>query len=103
MTLEQKQAIEALRLQGIGYVSVATRLGLSVNTVKSYCRRNSLSTTVLSGGILIKKGRPKLSDDCAAKKDKAPTECEVTLSYKESPDTRAVTDVMMTLMNIQMR
>lgn len=103
MTLEQKQAIAALRLQGIGYDSVAGRLGISVNTVKSYCRRNSLSTTVLSGGTPAKGGRPKRSHDCAAKKDKAPAECEVTLSYRENPDMRAVADVMMTLMNIQMR
>lgn len=42
MTNEQKQEILSLRKQGLGYMKIAQKLGISQNTVKSYCRRNSL-------------------------------------------------------------
>ena len=39
MTDEQKQAIKNLRSQGQSALQIAASLGLSVNTVKSFCRR----------------------------------------------------------------
>lgn len=43
MTGEQKQRIQDMRLQGTAYSQIADLLGLSVNTVKSFCRRNSIN------------------------------------------------------------
>lgn len=43
MTHEQKSQIVALRAQGLGYKKVAQMLSLSVNTVKSYCKRSQAS------------------------------------------------------------
>ncbi len=43
MTDNQKEQIRALRLQGFGYTTVANRLGISKDTVKSYCQRNGLA------------------------------------------------------------
>ena len=43
MTESQKQKIISLRRQGIGYLKIAQELGISQNTVKSYCRRNNLT------------------------------------------------------------
>ncbi len=40
---EQKRQIIALRRDGAGYRSIANQLGLSINTVKSFCRRHSLA------------------------------------------------------------
>ena len=40
MTDEQKIAIAVLRRKGVGYKTIAKELELSVNTVKSHCRRN---------------------------------------------------------------
>ena len=40
MTEEQKSEIMLLRQQGIGYKRIAAFLEISVETVKSYCRRN---------------------------------------------------------------
>ena len=45
MNSEQKKQIERLRGDGLGYGSIAALLGLSKNTVKSHCQRNSLSST----------------------------------------------------------
>jgi len=42
MTGIQKQRIEYLRGKGESYAVIAAELGISKNTVKSYCRRNNL-------------------------------------------------------------
>ncbi len=42
MNTFQKERISFLRNAGYGYGKIAAELGISVNTVKSYCRRNSI-------------------------------------------------------------
>ena len=42
MTSEQKLMIEEYRRNGIGYKQIAKDVGISVNSVKTYCRRNNL-------------------------------------------------------------
>lgn len=42
MTNQQKNQIITLRLQGVGYVKIGQALGISNNTVRSFCRRNGL-------------------------------------------------------------
>jgi endogenous inhibitor of DNA gyrase (YacG/DUF329 family) len=43
MTNTQKEQIKKLRLAGYGYKRIAQALSLSVDTVKSYCRKNNLA------------------------------------------------------------
>jgi len=43
MTDEQKIEIMSLRREGFGYTAVAKRMGISKDTVKSFCRRNGLA------------------------------------------------------------
>lgn len=43
MTENQKEKIHKFRMQGYGYIKIAQELGISENTVKSYCRRNKLT------------------------------------------------------------
>lgn len=43
MTDAEKEKIRFWRLEGLGYGTIAARLGLSENTVKSFCRRNHLT------------------------------------------------------------
>ncbi len=43
MTDNQKEQISVLRSQGLGYTAVANRVGISKDTVKSYCKRNDLA------------------------------------------------------------
>lgn len=45
MTGQQKDKIREMREQGCGYTKIASFLGISENTVKSYCRRNNLTGT----------------------------------------------------------
>ena len=42
MTNGEKMLITQQRRQGLGYTEIARKLGMSVNTVKSYCQRNSI-------------------------------------------------------------
>lgn len=40
VTQQQKENITALRAVGTSYGKIASELGISVNTIKSYCKRN---------------------------------------------------------------
>ena len=42
MTNGEKVQIVQMRKRGLGYAEIALTLGLSVNTVKSYCRRSGV-------------------------------------------------------------
>ena len=42
MMITQKQKIEELRARGETYASIALEVGVSENTVKSFCRRNGI-------------------------------------------------------------
>lgn len=75
MTGQQKEQIRTLRLQGISYVKISKSLGISDNTVRSFCRRNGLGENAKNTasckqcGKLIKiipKQKPKkfCSDNC---------------------------------------
>ena len=46
MTESQKQFIRTMRSRGMTYESIARRLNLSFNTVKSFCRRDGILTPV---------------------------------------------------------
>ena len=43
MTQQQKEQISKLRASGASFGKIASVLGVSVNTVKSYCKRNPIS------------------------------------------------------------
>lgn len=47
MTNEQKVQIAEMRKEGLGYIRIAQKLGISENTIKSFCRRNNLSGAAL--------------------------------------------------------
>lgn len=44
MTNNQKILIDKLRLEGYGYLKIAKEIGVSPNTVKSYCRRMKINS-----------------------------------------------------------
>ena len=65
MTEIQKQKARQMRLDGNGYRRIATELELSLNTVKSFCRRNRLTGTgrvvALNADVSVQKGLISLS------------------------------------------
>lgn len=54
MTNEQKERITTMRHQNYGYIKIAKLLGISDNTVRSYCRRNGLDTCTMSNNNTCK-------------------------------------------------
>ena len=50
MTNGEKILIAQQRRQGLGYTEIAQKLGMSVNTVKSFCRRNGIKPICKSAG-----------------------------------------------------
>lgn len=53
MTDYQKTQIMKLRAEGLGYGKIAQRLGISLNTVKSYCRRNNVNGDIVSIDVVV--------------------------------------------------
>jgi endogenous inhibitor of DNA gyrase (YacG/DUF329 family) len=58
MTNEQKSQIEQLRLAGNGYIKIAKELGISENTVKSYCRRQNTADKQGESACCAECGKP---------------------------------------------
>jgi endogenous inhibitor of DNA gyrase (YacG/DUF329 family) len=58
MTDLEKERIAVLRSRGESYARIAETLGISENTIKSYCRRNGI-------GIAIKAEQPATTGVCA--------------------------------------
>ena len=55
MTDEQKRKIDDLRQQGFGYMKIGQMMGISDNTVRSYCRRSRLPSNVV---LCLQCGKP---------------------------------------------
>lgn len=51
MTYQQKEKIRQLRGDGFSYSRIAETLGISENTVKSFCRRNNLGGVSMENTI----------------------------------------------------
>lgn len=43
LTDTQRHEINRLRIEGTGYIRIANELDISINTVRSFCRRNGLA------------------------------------------------------------
>ena len=61
MTNAHKKRIEYMRGKGESYAAIAVALGISENTVKSYCRRNSLGAGFISNSPI---GRADTCNNC---------------------------------------
>lgn len=65
MTDFQKREIMKLRNNGIGYSRIASELGVSENTIKSFCRREKLKVeTASSTVVLVKKKSGVVCENC---------------------------------------
>jgi len=58
MNQQQKDAIHELRAKGQSYTKIADMLGISENTIQSYCRRNKL------GGLAQPDTEPVIGSFC---------------------------------------
>ena len=106
MTDLEQRRIVVLRSEGKSYNAISRELKLSVNTVKTFCRRNRLSgdkrpvdtqhgnvsVTSHSDGLLYGRDR---GNSTVKRSDKgAQPNVELTVTYAEKPDGAAITDVL---------
>ena len=110
MTAQEKTTIMRLRKKGTGYSDIAKQLNLSLNSVKSFCRRNSLmgmrqsrglSKTDRTNNLILCKtsgnhtgGEMVGSSDATASKEK----CRLTISFAERSEGNLLADVLGLLM-----
>lgn len=64
MTDNQKSQIIKLRAAGNGYGKIAHALGISVNTVKSFCRRNEINGDVTTESFVMLTGETTVCENC---------------------------------------
>lgn len=71
MTSEQKTQISDLRRSGLSYVKIGEIVGISKDTVKTYCRRNNISTEThaVNPDVIICKncGKPVIQKNACRK------------------------------------
>ena len=111
MTDLEQRRIVVLRSEGKSYNAISHELKLSVNTVKTFCRRNRLggdkrligtqpenvSVTSHSDGLLYGRDR---GNSTVKRSDKgAQPNVELTVTYAEKPDGAAVADVLSMLIS----
>ena len=117
MTSREKQQIAAMRSTGNSYKGIAEKLGLSVNTVKTFCRRNNLTgvrpdafsaedlPSETSTHRLLSETDDGNTTDAEAPKEVTRTGASagrqnfrVTLEFAEEDDETAVADVIQMLL-----
>jgi endogenous inhibitor of DNA gyrase (YacG/DUF329 family) len=85
----QKSKIEYMRKSGSSYSIIADKLGLSINTVKSYCRRNGLGTVVQADqqdeNLCLKCGAPLVHTPRAKRRKFCSDECRMAW-WNEHPE-----------------
>lgn len=95
MTNEQKARITSLRHDGIGYATIAAILGISKETVKSFCRRNALKGNTASSpppeGMCRNCGAEIVQNPKARKKVFCSPDCRNTW-WKSHPQPLMTTD-----------
>lgn len=64
MTDNQKAQIIKLRAAGNGYGKIAQTIGISVNTVKSFCRRNDINGDTAAVPSVILTGETTACENC---------------------------------------
>ena len=89
MTESQKSQIKTLRKEGLSFGNIASTLNLSVNTVKSFCRRNlsalETETEIPTDGICRYCGRPVMRIAGRKEKKFCSDKCRMNF-WKEHPD-----------------
>lgn len=54
MTKIQKKVVNQLRAEGYSYTKIAEQLGISINTIKSYCRRKNIGGVATPSEEILK-------------------------------------------------
>ncbi len=111
MTDLEKQQVAVLRSQGQSYGAIAEALHVSVNSVKTFCRRSHLSGARTAESMPendLTEGKNRVITTVTETPEKTrvspahPT-CRVKLTFAEEGDENAIPDVLGMLMNSRCR
>ena len=64
MREDQKIQIARMRASGLGCRSIANKLGLSINTVKSFCRRKNINVHTAANYFTVYSGERTKCENC---------------------------------------
>ena len=111
MTDLEKQKVAILRSQGQSYGAIADALHVSVNSVKTFCRRSHLSgskpaESLPENNLTESENRVITTvTETPEKHGVSPTHptCRVKLTFSEEGDENAIPDVLGMLMNSRCR
>ena len=111
MTDLEKQKVAVLRSQGQSYGAIADALHVSVNSVKTFCRRSHLSGARVAESLPendLTEGENRVITTVTETPVKAgasplPPPCRVKLTFSEEGDENAIPDVLGMLMNSRCR
>ena len=67
MTNEQKNQIKTMRQQNITYTAISDALGIPVNTIKTFCRRNGMAAEASKGKQVCKNCGAELNNTLGAR------------------------------------
>lgn len=75
MNIKEKQQVMKLRSEGLGYKKIANELNISINTIKSFCRNNYLTSEYMESKTCCKEcgkelnqiGHMKVRQFCSCK------------------------------------
>lgn len=98
MTNNEKQRIEYMRAKGESYAAISAALGISQNTVKSYCRRNNLGagyikeTQAATATVCENCGKPLIHTPGAKKRRFCSDKCRMDwwANHPEAVNRKAV-------------
>ena len=108
MTSQEKQWIAVMRSDGMSYKAIATELNIPVNSVKTFCRRNSLggvraienlSDEPEQNGLIDIENRGNSSAAVGLRSPESARipvsqQAKVRLVFSETSDDDAITDVL---------
>ena len=108
MTSQEKQWIAVMRSDGMSYKAIATELNIPVNSVKTFCRRNSLggvraienlSDEPEQNGLIDTENRGNSSAAVGlgspeSARTPVSQQAKVRLVFSETSDDDAITDVL---------
>ena len=111
MTDLEKQKAAVLRSQGLSYGAIAAELHVSVNSVKTFCRRSHLSgvraaESLSENNLTESKNRVITTvTETSVETGVSPAHptCKVKLTFSEEGDENAIPDVLGMLMNSRQR
>lgn len=82
MNSQIMSAITRLRTEGESYTNIAKKLDVSVNTIKSFCRRKGICVETGKNKLVCRHCGKRLPKECAENRQYCSDKCRYAWNYK---------------------